>query len=355
VDAALLINPDLTAARLLRASLDRAPDTVPRVDPATPAVTAADFKSENDASFKARLTQPQIEQRIAATQAAIAARDFGESTIAREELVEPERGVRSSRPVVPELAAAVTAGRRRRMVLAVAASWAVAGATLGFLFGRQAQQWGPEALRAMLAQRETAHLSSRPLLPYGDFSPLTSPRPLEPAASQNTSTRALASPEVQRGAPTPEPSVPAAPAGLPSVAAGTRVPARGDTTTIWETLDRYRRAYSSLDAPRVHAVYPGVDETALAHAFEEVRSQSLEFEACTVDAQDKSARAVCRGSVRYVPATGNPAPRIERRGWTFSLSRDTGDWTITSAWANRFREVPGEDGTPTSDTRPERR
>ena len=113
------------------------------------------------------------------------------------------------------------------------------------------------------------------------------------------------------------------------------MPATDDTTMIWETLERYRRAYSSLDAPLVHAVYPGVEETALARAFEEIRSQSLEFDSCTVDAQYDPARAVCRGSVRYVPATGNPAPRTERRVWTFRLSRNNGNWTITSGWASR--------------------
>ncbi len=59
------------------------------------------------------------------------------------------------------------------------------------------------------------------------------------------------------------------------------MPATDDTTMIWETLERYRRAYSRLDAPLVHAVYPGVDETALARAFEEIRSQSLQFDSCT--------------------------------------------------------------------------
>jgi hypothetical protein len=104
---------------------------------------------------------------------------------------------------------------------------------------------------------------------------------------------------------------------------------------IRETLQRYRRAYSGLDARLVHAVYPGVDEAALARAFEETRSQSLEFDSCTLDAQDDSARAICRGSVRYVPAAGNRAPRAERRVWTFRLDKNNGDWTITSAWTNR--------------------
>ncbi len=346
---------------MLRDSLNRPHDTTSPVEPTPPAPTAtasasAGFNSpERYASFEARVRQRRIDQRIAAARAAIAARRFGDATIAIDELIELEPGLPASSELAAELAAAVTARSRRRLVLAVAASWTVAGATLGFLVGRQ-PQWSPDALRAILMQR-AAHLPSRALLPDGDIVRIPSPRPLVPGGSQNTAVRAVAPepPAAQHEGATPEPPVPTPPAEPASVAAGTPVPAKGDTTMIWETLDRYRRAYSSLDAPRVHAVYPGVDETALARAFEEFRSQSIEFESCTVDAQEKSARAVCRGSVRYVPATGNPAPRTERRVWTFSLSRDTGDWTITSAWANRYRQVPGEDGTPTSDTLPERR
>jgi hypothetical protein len=73
----------------------------------------------------------------------------------------------------------------------------------------------------------------------------------------------------------------------------------------------------------------------LTHAFEGLRSQSLEFEACSVDALAESARAVCRGSARYVPKIGSREPRAEPRVWTFRLRKDDGDWRIESAWTNR--------------------
>ena len=113
------------------------------------------------------------------------------------------------------------------------------------------------------------------------------------------------------------------------------IPAADDPALIRDALQRYRRAYNALDARLAHAVYPGVDEAALTHAFEGLRSQSLEFEACSVDALAESARAVCRGSARYVPKIGSREPRAETRVWTFKLRKNDGDWTIESAWTNR--------------------
>ena len=331
VEAALAIDPGFAAARLLRESLDAPRPTGPRVE-ITPAVTTpTDLTStEKYASFEARVRQRRIDQRTGAARTAIAAGRFGEATVALEELAELDPALPATREVAAELGAAVAAGRRRRLVLAVGVSWAVAGAALGALVGRQ-PQWSPEALRANLVERGVPYLMSRALLPYySEFVSIPSPVPLKNPDPENP------------------PVADAAPVELPSVAAAQPTPVTDDTTMIRETLQRYRRAYSGLDARLVHAVYPGVDEAALAHAFEEMRSQSLEFDACTMDAQEDSARAVCRGSVRYVPAAGGgapPAERRERRVWTFRLSKNNGDWTITSAWTSR----------PTSGTPLERR
>jgi hypothetical protein len=81
-----------------------------------------------------------------------------------------------------------------------------------------------------------------------------------------------------------------------------------------------------------HAVYPVLDEAALANAFGTLRSQTFEFESCSVDVRGESARAICRGSARYVPNIGSRAPRTERRIWTFTLAKAAdGDWKIASA------------------------
>ena len=91
------------------------------------------------------------------------------------------------------------------------------------------------------------------------------------------------------------PNVPAAASRVdPSPAARPAI-VEDDPALIRDALQRYRRAYNALDARLAHAVYPGVDEAALTHAFDGLRSQSLEFEACSVDALAASARAVCRG------------------------------------------------------------
>ena len=332
VEAALLIDPDFLAARMLRDSLDAHPAAAPRVAPAPPVApvppevtAAADFTStEKYASFEARVKQRRIDQRIGAARTAITARRFEEATAALEELIELDPALPVNREVAAELAAAVAAKRRWRLVLVVGLAWAVAGAVLGALVGRQ-PQWSPEALRSDWMVRDAAYLTSRALLPYSsELVSIPSPAPLRIARAENTTV-------AEAAAPAPATT----PVELPSVAAEQSMPMTEDTRTIRETLERYRRAYNGLDAPLVHAIYPGVDETALARAFGEMRSQSLQFESCTLDAQDDSARAVCRGSVRYVPAAGSSTPRTERRVWTFRLGKNDGGWTITSAWANR--------------------
>ena len=108
-----------------------------------------------------------------------------------------------------------------------------------------------------------------------------------------------------------------------------------DSSLIRETLERYRRAYNGLDARLAHAVYPGVDLTALERAFDDLRSQSLQFDTCSLEVRGASARATCRGSARYVPKIGSRDPRAERRIWTFRLDKDDRDWKIASAWAER--------------------
>ena len=345
VDAALSIDPNFVAARMLRDSLDAPRATAPQVESVAPAVAPpADFTStEKYASFEARVRQRRIDQRIGAARTAIAARRFEEATAALEELIELDPALPVSREVTAELDAAVAAGRRRRLVLAVGLSWAVAGAVIGVLIGRQPQwNWSAEALRAVGVERGVPYLTSRALLPYySEFLSIPSPVPLGPADPENAPVAEVApdKPEIWRGDLTQEPRAETAPGEFPSVPASQTTPVTDDTTMIRETLQRYRRAYSGLDAALVHAVYPGVDEAALVHAFAEIRSQSLEFDACTLDEQGDSARAVCRGSVRYVPAAGGGgaprAERHERRVWTFRLSKNNGKWTIASAWANR--------------------
>ena len=57
---------------------------------------------------------------------------------------------------------------------------------------------------------------------------------------------------------------------------------RDDDELIKQTLQRYRSAYEGLDAQSAHAVWPAVNEVALARAFDGLESQSLTFDACDV-------------------------------------------------------------------------
>jgi hypothetical protein len=162
----------------------------------------------------------------------------------------------------------------------------------------------------------------------------------ERASAAPVAERVSAAPVVDHPSPAPVPVERAPEASLSLVSRVDAPPPRpaivgDDPALIRDALQRYRRAYNALDARLAHAVYPGVDETALTHAFDGLRSQSLEFEACSVDAIGASARAICRGQARYVTKIGSREPRAEPRVWTFRLRKDDGDWTIESAWTNR--------------------
>jgi hypothetical protein len=101
---------------------------------------------------------------------------------------------------------------------------------------------------------------------------------------------------------------------------------------VKQTLQRYRVAYDGLDARSAQAVWPAVNQAALARAFEALESQSLTFESCDVQLQTQTtATATCRGSARYVPKVGNRDPRTESRLWSFSLRKVGTGWTIDRA------------------------
>jgi hypothetical protein len=138
------------------------------------------------------------------------------------------------------------------------------------------------------------------------------PRPLPDVAATNTATTSSAA---------------VVPALLVSTA--------DDRALVDQTLQRYRRAYNRLDARSAQAVYPTVNEGALARAFSDLDSQVLLFERCDIELQGRSANVTCRGSSHYVPKVGNHETRVERRVWNFTLRKDEGDWKIESLRAAR--------------------
>ena len=104
---------------------------------------------------------------------------------------------------------------------------------------------------------------------------------------------------------------------------------------VKQVLQRYRSAYDGLDARSARAVWPNVNELALARAFDGLESQSLTFENCDVNLRGEAAKATCRGSARYVPKVGSHEPRVEPRTWSFTLRKSGADWKIESARAER--------------------
>ena len=112
-------------------------------------------------------------------------------------------------------------------------------------------------------------------------------------------------------------------------------PTVNDELLINQALQRYRHAYEGLDAQSARAVYPAVNEVALARAFGSLSSQSFTFDACDVRLRGGSATATCRGSARYVPKIGSHEPRVEPRVWSFTFAKLGNDWTIENARAER--------------------
>jgi hypothetical protein len=115
--------------------------------------------------------------------------------------------------------------------------------------------------------------------------------------------------------------------------AATSVAMVNDQLIIRQTLERYRNAYNGLDARSARAVYPAVNQAALARAFDGLQSQSLVFDACDMHVSGWSATATCHGSTRYAPKIGDRAPHTEPRVWSFTLSKSGNDWKIENARA----------------------
>jgi hypothetical protein len=129
------------------------------------------------------------------------------------------------------------------------------------------------------------------------------------------------------------------PAASPSAAVLDVVPASAvvvdDATQVRALLQKYQAAYERLDAGLVHAVWPGVNEAALARAFGGLESQALTFKTCDVQLRGTTANVVCTGTTRYVPKIGSREPRVETLAWNFTLRKKATDWEIETARAER--------------------
>jgi len=364
VDAALAIDPDFLAAHSLRDRILASPEPPPVAPPSIAAWPQPAVSSDGYAKFEARARRRRVDRRIDAARAAIERRRLKEAAVAIDEVIELD-------PNVPELAELIASFDEFRRAAAVShrGRWvAAAAAFVMALFGASwLQQSRPLESRPMVAaaplvdvpaptprvetaivdvaptgvkdsiaatgQRENRREIAASVDPNRNVSP-------EPEEGPNAEPPRLANPEPIR---IPESPIP--PESRTSTPEPVRIPSpeplvaarssADDAGLVRQALQRYRTAYDGLDAQSAQAVYPAVNQAALARAFDGLESQTLTFDACDVQLRGDAASATCRGTARYVTKIGNREPRTEPRTWNFTLRKAGSDWKIDSARADR--------------------
>jgi len=187
-----------------------------------------------------------------------------------------------------------------------------------------------------------------PAAPAAPSAPTPGSAPLTPPVAPAGTAAAPIAPPAAVPAPIapppaePAPAVAAPPEPPAAAAAPTSPPARDDraapatpstaretdSDAIQTALDRYRTAFNVLDARAAGAVWPTVDQRALARAFERLERQNLEFANCTIDTRGLRATATCTGTAEYVPKVGSRTARVDGRQWMFVLRKVDQQWLI---------------------------
>jgi len=364
ITAALDIDPDFLAAHSLRDRiLATEPASPAQAEPAAssaPHASASPVSTEGYAKFEQRAKRRRVDRRLEAARAAIDGGHLKAAEAALEEVIELD----SNLPELPELAQRFDALRRRATASRRGPRLAATGVFAVIVLGAS---W----------LHESRSLFSRPMIAAAPLVSTRVPTATIPLEVVGVGTTAVleSEPELERKLPAlvvepaiprasvepvsaarmPEPIeapevVPPPPAAVPAprvmqestviapVSAPIPPPAAAladDDLLVKQTLQQYRTAYEGLDAQSAHAVWPAVNQAALARAFDGLESQSLTFDACDVRVRGESAIAICQGSARYVPKIGNRQPRTEPRVWNFSLRKAGADWKIDSARAER--------------------
>src|SRR5262249_20602030 len=144
-------------------------------------------------------------------------------------------------------------------------------------------------LRETIARTADAVAANAPKNIASAVPAVAEPVPVPPPAPVAAPAPALVTP-APAPAMAPPPAPPAA-SSAPSVTAAAKAPLPNDEQLVTLVLQRYRQAYEGLDAPSAHAVWPGVNQAALARAFDGLESQSLTFDACDVNVKGAAAAA----------------------------------------------------------------
>ena len=395
IAAALDIDPDFLAAQLLRERIIATPATpaTPSTETAIPRNFSEGETASEDggrvsdggsgeerpsvpggdlyAKFEQRAKRRRVDRRLDAARAALDAGNLEDAGMAIDELIELD-------PNLPELVALIEDfDRLRRAPAAPRRGPGLVAASI-FVSGVLAASW----------LQDSTSLMSRSMV--GSSPLMAAPMPAVTPPSESTEADTTVEPEaatiatvieLENAPPAASPPPAAAPAdavemvpptepaampalrlaGLPESPAVTPaaepvlrpalhevppapVPARTavpladlpeDHVLVTKVLQRYRTAYEGLDAQSAQAVWPAVNQAALARAFNGLESQTLTFDACDVRVEGESATASCQGSARYVPKIGSREPRVEPRIWNFTLQKNGGNWKIDSARTER--------------------
>ena len=97
-------------------------------------------------------------------------------------------------------------------------------------------------------------------------------------------------------------------------------------------LDQYSRAYERLDVRATKALYPSVDDRKLQRLFADLEGQKMRVSCgVSISSSGADANARCNVDATYRTKVGSRVMRLTDRVWTFSLSRDGGEWQIQNA------------------------
>jgi hypothetical protein len=159
-----------------------------------------------------------------------------------------------------------------------------------------------------------------------------SPAPPTTPAPSSSGTSAPSIAGLAPPAPAPAPSVPA-PVAAPAPAAASPPAASAvvdnNQTGIQNTLARYRKAFSALNATAAREVWPTVNERSLSRAFDRLEQQDVSFDRCQIQVTNNDrAEATCNGTASYVPRVGSRTPRVDQRQWRFNLVKVKDQWLI---------------------------
>jgi hypothetical protein len=150
-----------------------------------------------------------------------------------------------------------------------------------------------------------------------------------PVATSGASAPAQPFPEL---AVTPAPAPPSRPAavGEPAVSATAAVTSPPPSALVRDALAGYAKAYTDLNVGEAVRVWPSVDRTALARAFDQLDSQRISLGICHLEIAGSTAQATCSGAATWKPKVGS-GERTDPRSWTFALEKAADGWQIVSA------------------------